>query len=65
MTYRAAAAELQVGGDWYDVIGLDDGRAMFVVGDAVGHNLSATTAMGQLAAPSPPPPRTCPIRPPC
>jgi serine phosphatase RsbU (regulator of sigma subunit) len=30
------------------VIGLDDGRAMFVVGDAVGHNLSATTAMGQL-----------------
>jgi serine phosphatase RsbU (regulator of sigma subunit) len=48
VTYRAAAAELQVGGDWYDVIGLDDGRAMFVVGDAVGHNLSATTAMGQL-----------------
>jgi hypothetical protein len=48
VTYRAAAAELQVGGDWYDVIGLDDGRAMFVVGDAVGHNLSATTTMGQL-----------------
>ncbi len=48
VTYRAAAAELQVGGDWYDVVGLDDGRAVFVVGDAVGHNLSATTAMGQL-----------------
>ncbi len=48
VTYRAAAAELQVGGDWYDVAGLDDGRAMIVVGDAVGHNLSATTAMGQL-----------------
>jgi hypothetical protein len=48
VTYRAAAAELQVGGDWYDAVGLDDGRAVFVVGDAVGHNLSATTAMGQL-----------------
>jgi serine phosphatase RsbU (regulator of sigma subunit) len=48
VTYRAAAAELQVGGDWYDVIRLDDGRAVLVVGDAVGHNLSATTAMGQL-----------------
>jgi len=47
-TYRAAAAELQVGGDWYDVIALDDGQAVFVVGDAVGHNLNATTAMGQL-----------------
>ncbi|HEX4255424.1 MAG TPA: hypothetical protein VH089_10070, partial [Streptosporangiaceae bacterium] len=43
VTYRAAAAELQVGGDWYDVIALDAGPAVFVVGDAVGHNLQATT----------------------
>ncbi len=48
VTYRAAAAELQVGGDWYDIIALEDGGAVFVVGDAVGHNLGATTAMGQL-----------------
>ena len=48
VTYRAADAELEVGGDWYDVIALPDGQAGLVVGDIVGHNLSATTAMGQL-----------------
>jgi serine phosphatase RsbU (regulator of sigma subunit) len=48
VTYRAAEAELQVGGDWYDVIALPDGRAGLMVGDVVGHNLAATGAMGQL-----------------
>lgn len=48
VTYRAAEAELQVGGDWYDVISLPGGRAGLIVGDVVGHTLSATTAMGQL-----------------
>jgi serine phosphatase RsbU (regulator of sigma subunit) len=48
VTYRAADAELQVGGDWYDVIALPGRRAGLVVGDIVGHNLAATTAMGQL-----------------
>jgi serine phosphatase RsbU (regulator of sigma subunit) len=48
VTYRAAEADLQVGGDWYDVIGFGDNRAALVVGDAVGHTLTATTAMGQL-----------------
>jgi serine phosphatase RsbU (regulator of sigma subunit) len=48
VTYRAADAELEVGGDWYDVIALPGGRAGLVVGDIVGHNLSATAAMGQL-----------------
>ncbi|MDQ2811167.1 MAG: SpoIIE family protein phosphatase [Actinomycetota bacterium] len=48
VTYRAADAELQVGGDWYDVIKAGDGRAALVVGDAVGHTLGATIAMGQL-----------------
>jgi len=48
VTYRAADAELEVGGDWYDVIALPGGRAGLVVGDIVGHNLVATSAMGQL-----------------
>ena len=48
VTYRAAEDELQVGGDWYDVIRLPRDRAALVVGDVVGHNLAATTAMGQL-----------------
>lgn len=39
---------LQVGGDWYDVVDLDDGRIALIVGDCVGHGLPAATVMGQL-----------------
>lgn len=38
----------RVGGDWYDVIGLPSGEVGLVVGDVVGHDLPAATAMGQL-----------------
>jgi serine phosphatase RsbU (regulator of sigma subunit) len=48
VTYRAAEADLEVGGDWYDVYALPGGRAGLSVGDIVGHNLAATSAMGQL-----------------
>ncbi len=48
VTYRAADAELEVGGDWYDLIALPGGLAGLVVGDIVGHSLAATGAMGQL-----------------
>jgi len=37
-----------VGGDWYDVITLPTGELGLVVGDVVGHDLAAATAMGQL-----------------
>jgi len=37
-----------VGGDWYDVIKLPTGELGLVVGDVVGHDLAAATAMGQL-----------------
>jgi PAS domain S-box-containing protein len=46
--YQPATRPLRVGGDWYDVIDLDDGRIGLVVGDCVGHGLTAATVMGQL-----------------
>jgi PAS domain S-box-containing protein len=46
--YQPASSPLQVGGDWYDVVDLDDGRIALIVGDCVGHGLAAATVMGQL-----------------
>jgi GAF domain-containing protein/anti-sigma regulatory factor (Ser/Thr protein kinase) len=46
--YQAASRPLQVGGDWYDIVDLDDGRIALVVGDCVGHGLAAATVMGQV-----------------
>ncbi|MCT7658745.1 SpoIIE family protein phosphatase [Mycobacterium deserti] len=46
--YQAASRPLQVGGDWYDVVDLDDGRIALIVGDCVGHGLAAATVMGQV-----------------
>jgi serine phosphatase RsbU (regulator of sigma subunit) len=37
-----------VGGDWHDVIGLPAGRALVIVGDAMGHGPEAAAAMAQL-----------------
>jgi signal transduction histidine kinase/DNA-binding response OmpR family regulator len=47
-TYLPASEDLQVGGDWYDVLALPGGRVLLTVGDAAGHGLAAATAMGQL-----------------
>lgn len=46
--YQPATQPLEVGGDWYDVFALDESRIAMVVGDCVGHGLSAATVMGQL-----------------
>ncbi|WP_309134670.1 SpoIIE family protein phosphatase [Cellulomonas sp.] len=47
--YRPAADGLEVGGDWYDVVTLDDeGTLAVVVGDVVGHGLGAATTMAEL-----------------
>ncbi|WP_163544038.1 SpoIIE family protein phosphatase [Occultella kanbiaonis] len=48
-TYYAPNAEhAQVGGDWYDVVHLDERTVGTVVGDVVGHDVEAAAAMGQL-----------------
>ncbi|MEV4510900.1 SpoIIE family protein phosphatase [Dactylosporangium sp. NPDC049525] len=39
---------VDVGGDWYDVIALDDAVIGVVIGDVGGHNAAAAAAMGQV-----------------
>jgi serine phosphatase RsbU (regulator of sigma subunit)/anti-sigma regulatory factor (Ser/Thr protein kinase) len=46
--YLPAADESAVGGDWYDVIELDNPCLGFVIGDVAGHGMAAATFMGQL-----------------
>jgi serine phosphatase RsbU (regulator of sigma subunit)/CHASE1-domain containing sensor protein len=46
--YRPAAQRATVGGDWYDVLVLDERRVVLVVGDVVGHGMVAAAAMGRL-----------------
>lgn len=46
--YRPATHGATVGGDWYDVLPLEDGRVLLVVGDVVGHGMVAAAAMGRL-----------------
>ncbi len=46
--YHPASRPLKVGGDWYDVVKLDHGHVALIVGDCVGHGLTAATVMGQL-----------------
>ena len=45
--YAAGAAGVEVGGDWYDVVSLDEGF-LFVVGDVSGSGLRAATVMAEL-----------------
>ena len=46
--YLAAGEESQVGGDWYDVVALRDGKAGLVIGDVVGHGMHAASRMARL-----------------
>jgi serine phosphatase RsbU (regulator of sigma subunit) len=43
--YRPAAEEYQVGGDWYDVLPLPDGKVLVAVGDIAGHGIDSVTGM--------------------
>jgi len=46
--YAPASADMEVGGDWYDVIQLPNGKVGLAIGDVAGHGLRAAAIMGQL-----------------
>ncbi|MFJ8042885.1 SpoIIE family protein phosphatase [Kitasatospora sp. NPDC096147] len=46
--YVPGSSGTEVGGDWFDVIPLPDGRTALVVGDVMGHGLRAAATMGRL-----------------
>jgi GAF domain-containing protein len=46
--YLAASRSLEVGGDFYDLVTLPDGRVLFVIGDVAGHDRTAAALMGHL-----------------
>jgi PAS domain S-box-containing protein len=47
-SFRAGSVEADVGGDWYDVFSLPDGRVVLVVGDVMGKGVRAAAGMGRL-----------------
>lgn len=46
--YQAATTGIQVGGDWYDSVPLDDGSTVLIIGDVEGHNVHAAGVMYRL-----------------
>jgi serine phosphatase RsbU (regulator of sigma subunit) len=48
--YMASAEEAGVGGDWFDIIPLEESRTGVVIGDVMGRGLEAAAVMGQLRA---------------
>jgi len=46
--YLPAGAGMEVGGDWFDMLELGDGRVVVVMGDVVGRGVRAAALMGKL-----------------
>ncbi|MGW4489965.1 PP2C family protein-serine/threonine phosphatase [Amycolatopsis sp. NPDC004368] len=46
--YLPAVTGSKIGGDWFDVLRLGSGATAFVIGDVVGHGVTAATVMGQV-----------------
>jgi len=51
--YLPGTAGLSIGGDWYDVLPLPDGRVLLAIGDVVGHGVRAAAVMGRARAATP------------
>ncbi|WP_433290600.1 SpoIIE family protein phosphatase [Actinoplanes sp. CA-030573] len=49
-SYLLADADTAAGGDWFDAAARPGGRVALIVGDVVGHGVSASGVMGQLRA---------------
>jgi serine phosphatase RsbU (regulator of sigma subunit) len=45
--YVPATRHAQVGGDWYDAFGVQDGTTMLIIGDVAGHDAPAAATMAQ------------------
>jgi Stage II sporulation protein E (SpoIIE)/GAF domain len=48
--YRPAGSGVKIGGDWYDVFVLPDGRIAFVIGDVVGRGIVAASVVAEIRA---------------
>jgi len=46
--YVPATSDVEVGGDWYDVVQLPNGLIGLAIGDVAGHGLVAAATMGQV-----------------
>ncbi len=46
--YETGVEGVDIGGDWYDLIALDDSRLLLVVGDVSGHGVRAAATMAAL-----------------
>jgi serine phosphatase RsbU (regulator of sigma subunit) len=46
--YQPAEETSRVGGDWYDVVALPNGRTLLAVGDVAGHGITAAATMARL-----------------
>ena len=43
--YQSGVADIEIGGDWYDAVRVDDHRLLLTVGDVSGQGLAAATAL--------------------
>jgi anti-sigma regulatory factor (Ser/Thr protein kinase) len=46
--YLPAGSGVKIGGDWYDVLQLDNGRLALVIGDVVGRGVLAAAVMSEI-----------------